>query len=365
MTRQQQFLLAQEVVQTRGAELLRAYTDLVGIGFGFKTKGKTSIPGAREPSDDAPCSERLIRTPCVVFEVRKKLKLRLARHADRRLPGFVYLHLGEVGQRRLCAVPTDVKESASFGRPKPHHDDLTTLPFGIAVSQDGASDASGGTMTCVVQRPSDPGRLYALSCRHVLSRSLDETPDIPSGCTVRCFTRDGPKVGRSDKARGTFLQAPLPSFDAQLVAVDDRGALRRLFVGLRFDPDDPVLAGPEEIPNGFWVATPRMDEAGERRLVWIEFIDWPRDRPMPYRIDGETLAVSHTLVIHGRAVDDVLKPGDSGSPAILVRGGRKLIGMYLGGDGTNAYFIPAWQLFMPGNYGIKKEASWVLATGLG
>jgi hypothetical protein len=348
--REAQFLLAQEVVQTRERELRLAYPDLVGIGFGFKTKRTASGRGAR-----------LVRTPCVIFEVERKRKLARASESVRKLPPLLFAYMGEPGSRRLCAVPTDVKESAAFGKPEPHDGSNSDIPFGIVVNgKTSEADGVAGTIACAVTRSSDPGQVYAISCRHVLSRSLIEDPDIRAGCRVDLGSMPGPLLGKTAKARGVFVSAPASSFDAQLVRISDKDALSMALAGLKFDPDDPVLTGPERIPNGFWVATPRADSNNRRLKVWVTFIDWPKHRAMAYHLPAGDLQVAHTLVIHGVAKDTRLEPGDSGSPAILVNGGGRLIGMYLGGDGLNAYFIPGWQLFLPRNFGLPSETPWSL-----
>lgn len=350
--RQGQFLLAHEVVETREHELRLAYPDLVGIGFGFKSK---RVESGR--------ATRLIRTPCVVFEVKRKRQFTRAVGMGRKLPAFLYAYVGEAGSRRLCALPTDVKESAAYGKPAPHGDELDSdLPFGIVVrGLKPGVDGVGGTIACAVTRPSDPGRLYALSCRHVLGRSLEDDPDVASGCRVNVASMSGPFIGRTEKIRGTLLSTPAPSFDAQLLRVSDKDALRMALVGLRFDPNDPVLSGPEKAPNGFWVATPRSDANNRRLRIWITLIDWPKLRSMPYKFRSGELAIAHTMVMHGEARDERLKPGDSGSPAVLVKAGGMLIGMYLGGDGFHAYFIPGWQLLFPGNYGLNAGEAWRVA----
>jgi hypothetical protein len=350
LSRREQFLIANEVVLTRARELHAAFPDLLGLGFGFKTK--------RAQPTQAP---KLLRVPCVVFTVSRKR--RLSRPADslRRLPTFLYVGLGEPSQRRLCAVPTDVRCRAEYGRPVPHlFGGANALPFGIVVNQMPGGEASGGTLTCAVRRNDKPDRLFGLSCRHVLSRSLDVSPDIASGCSVRLESTTGDVVGVTVAVRGALVASPLPSFDAQFVAVEDANLprLRDALGGLKFDPNESILEGPEDVPSGFWVATSRSNAARKRLFVWVEFVDW---LPRPLTMNYGPFVVSHGFALHGHAREPLVH-GDSGAPAVLVKSGSRLIGMYLGGDGRNVYFLPAWQLFNPANYGLASNDGWTLAS---
>lgn len=347
-----------------------AFPDLGGIGFGFKTRApeapRSRPRGAVALGQDAARAESvkvLIRIPCVVFEVRRKHKLTHARDRGRMLPTHLFTYVGELGARELCAVPTDVKPSMDFGRPVPHNKgDSTGLPFGIVVRpRNGNSNANGagGAIACAVSGAGNA--VMAVGCRHVLSRSLQENPDVRSGCIIETGDGAGPIMGSSDSTRGQYVEAPLPSFDAQLLSVDSRAALRLAMSGIRFSTSEPLLLDPADIPNGFWVATPRADSGGERLKIWVTYIDCPVYRPMPYRMPGGTIQIAHAMTIHAEAREEQLMPGDSGSPALLVKGGSKLIGMYLGGDGFHCYFIPAWQLMNPANYGTTGK-DWAIAN---
>ena len=345
-----QFALLEESVLTRRQELLRAYPDLLGIGFGFKTKRK----GARSAPE-------LVRKPCVVFEVRRKPGFGRRVAPSRALPACLYAYALVDSQRRLCALPTDIREARDFGRLRPHSP-ADELPFGVAVCDGTSGTATGGTLTCAVQRVD--GQLCALSCRHVLSRSLARFPDMQPKSRVRLTSASGAVVGTPTSARGPFLTFPAASFDAQLLKVSDAAALRAALSGLRFDPADPALSDHGEMPNDFYVATPRSGAAGKRVLVGVVFQGLPVLRPMPYPFpepQGQ-VEIAHRLLIHAKAVGGRLEPGDSGSPAILFKSGSKLVGMYLGGDGVNAYFIPAWELFLPANYGLPSEEPWRLVA---
>lgn len=347
--RERQFLLVQKVVAERERALRLAYPAVLSVGFGFKTRGS-----------EGRAERNLVRTPCVVFEVARKRKLLPT--SRRLIPRFLLERVEEGGALRLCAVPTDVKPSIEFGAPVPHLGDFPiSFPHGIAVSglHEGP-DATAGAVACIIRRSSGNER-YAVGCRHVLSRSLEDDPDIASGCDVNGATDEWPFVGRTTAIRGAFEDAPKPSFDAQLMRVSQSDGWDTLFAGISFSLQDEFLTGPEKVTNALWVATPRADERGRRVFIGIRFIDWVRLRPMRYMLGGRQQQIAHELAIHGCAVGSALQPGDSGSPAVLTRRGSMLVGMYLGGDGVHAYFIPAWQLLTPGNYGLD-EPDWVLET---
>lgn len=335
----EQLRLAHEVVASRGAELRRAYPDILSLGFGLKTK--RGPRGARE---------NLTRTPCVVFEVRRKLALE-KRGRARRLPKELLTFVGPPEARRLCVVPTDVKETRSFGQPRPKAKAGHARGFGIAVTLgDQLQDAASGALACPVRMPD--GSLAAIGCRHVLSRSLLHHPDVVANARVSATV--GPRValGRTVAIRGRFASAPELSFDAQLVRVTDAAALDAACGPLQFSGH---LRSPEELPLRFFVPTPRLDGPGQRTIVEVEFRDWMQERPMAYPFPGAATMVAHALVFHGRT-NRPLVEGDSGSPAFTSSAGGTLLGMYLGGDGENAYFIPAWQLFQPANYGRSPPA---------
>ena len=141
-----QFELLQEVVLARGAELRRAYPDLVGIGFGFRTRRK-----------EAGAAPQLLRTPCVVFEVMRKPAFGRSVAASRELPRVLYAFTTIEGRRCLCALPADIRESREFGRAAPHKGS-DQLPFGVAVYDDANGDPTGGALTCAVER--GDGNLY-------------------------------------------------------------------------------------------------------------------------------------------------------------------------------------------------------------
>ena len=76
---------------------------------------------------------------------------------------------------------------------------------------------------------------------------------------------------------------------------------------------------------------------------------------------GGADTIVHPLVIHAVAREELIF-GDSGSPAVRTENGNRLMGMFFAGDKLNAYFIPAWELFNPKNYGVGGEAGWSMVA---
>ncbi len=339
----QQLALAHEIAMTRGDELARAYPDVASLGFGFKTKKHS--PRGRE---------KLTGLPCVIFEVDRKLSLKAPRHARRHLPKELMTFIGPMDDRKLCVVPTDVKETKAFGRPRPTAGE-PDRGFGIAVSLDDPQEGVGGNVAVSLQM--GDGSLHAISCRHVLSRSLVNEPDIVGNARVSAtLVGNWMPLGRTTSTRGRFIEAPELSFDAQLLRVADPNACRAAVGPLRFNS---YLQSPGQLPGRFFVATPRIDVTGARIIVEVEQLDWNQARAMPYPFPRRMVMIAHALVFHGRTAEPLIR-GDSGSPAMSTPQGGVLLGMYFGGDDENAYFIPAWQLFRAGNYG-KPAVTWGMA----
>jgi len=113
---------------------------------------------------------------------------------------------------------------------------------------------------------------------------------------------------------------------------------------------------------GFWIATGRADGKGRRKFVWVDYTGTVKDFEMPYSLgDGSVVRVRHRLVLHGIS-ESLLMSGDSGSPAVRTQSGKQLMGMYIAGKASNAYVLPAWQLFNPRNLSVGNELSWGVAT---
>lgn len=248
-------------------------------------------------------------------------------------------------------------------RPHAGLDELKAdFPFGIAVSSASRPSVAAGVATCAVRRSVDPGTCYLMSCRHVLSMSLIDEASTFTDMTVSIVGAELQRAGQPTSVRGG-LAGQSGDFDAQLARLDTPAQADRALHGLSFGRSPPMLQGPADMAGvtGFWIATGRRAADGGRRFVWVADPTPEFDFTMEYTLGhGVVRQITHTRVFRGRA-EDTLGPGDSGSPAVLTQSGGRLIGMYIGGDGVNAYVIPSWQLLYPPNFGVRTGETWTLA----
>ena len=343
----EQMQLAFEVAFERSRELCLAYDNLVAVTSGFRTRRD----GADKP--------RLVQEPCIGFVVRKKWRSPGRSGHPQALPGHLLAFATIDGRRMLCAIPTDVRTVRDYGKPMPHDGDAP-FPFGILVDRPQADRFATGVAPCAIRRPAAPGRTDVLGCRHVMSRTLLDLDVDQTGLDVLLGDETQRPLGASTAIRGALEKVDY-GFDAQLTEVSDPQVLKRALSGLSFDPAAPFITRPGDVPKGFWIATGRRDDSGRRKLVWVDYLDPVQDFTMPYTlIDGTRVMVKHRMVLHGVPEED-LGPGDSGSPAVRVQWGQRLVGMYIGGDKGHAYVIPAWQLLTPMNLGRPGESGWTMA----
>lgn len=350
LKRAEQLQLAHEVALTRGEELCLAYDNLISVSSGFRTRrmhaGAVGV---------------VHREPCVGFIVKRKWPTAGRTGNPQALPKYL-LAFGTVsGHRVLCAVPTDVRSKRDYGRPVPHGPATDLLPYGILVDRQDAKRFSAGVTTCAIQRPAAPGQSFLMSCRHVLSRTNLELDTNQTNLPVLQGTAARTSLGSTTAIRGSLDGGSMAGFDAQLAVVESDEARKLALGGLAFDNGDSYLKQPGDIQIGYWIATGRTDDDGNRVLVWVDHLDILVKFEMDYpQVDGSRVTVTHDLVLHGTPRQP-LTFGDSGSPAISIRRGQILIGMYIGGSVGNAYIIPAWQLMSPSNFGQQGEGGWTLA----
>lgn len=325
LTPDEQMDLTEEIVETRGAELCRAYENVVDISAGYKTKrnartGKT----------------RIVQTPCVVFVVKRKW--RAARRTDEALPTHLFAYWKVGRERKLCAVPTDVEPASKFAKVKPQ-------AKRARVSATYKSEGNAlGAVTCAI-RAGENNLIYALSCRHVFSITESLHDRRITGARVHLNSKDGEVFGRTTGIRGRLSRQPAPSFDAQLASVE-HSFLEQLSQAVGDLTYDSVAETYNEVPDDFWIHVPgRETKVAARKLHRLN------DRLIDYTGVG--------LVRHRNLIEVQVFPstrgGDSGSPASSLKSGGMLIGMHIAGLNDRAYLIPAWDLFTPKNYGRSNE----------
>lgn len=259
----------------------------------------------------------------------------------------------------MSAVPTDVRARKVYGLARAHDGAVVPRPFGMQVDSPEVSHYVVGVATCEIRRPSLPAKRFVLSCRHVLSCTNQVTDPDQRELPVLPGTREQPLLGRTTGVRGRLGDGTDYSFDAQLLELAPHADPASLLSGLSFDGPDSYVLSPGEVGQGFWVATGRADNDGQRLLVWVDYVETLPDFEMVYRIGGVDRKVYHRQVLHGRPRAPLID-GDSGSPAVRVRHGQRLVGMYIGGNSRHAFVIPAWQLLVPRNYGCVDESGWTL-----
>jgi len=341
LSRDEQMALAEEIVETRASELCRAYRNVVDVSFGYKRR-----------LDSKSGKKRIVRTPCVTFVVKSKWRGR--RDTEESLPKhlFAYWKIGRT--RKLCAVPTDVEPASEFARAQPQ----AAVRARIAVKDATTGRGIFGATTCAVQREGDSS-LYALSCRHVFSISDSLHQRRVVNAEVRLQRKDGEIFARTVGVRGPLADAPTVSFDAQLARVNVNmiAQFRATLAGMTFSKR---ARGVRDIPDKFWINTPRsFVKGGRRRQVRVraEKLRFVFDRIIIYPGVGR---VQHAMLIESQVAPATLA-GDSGSPAVTHISGGMLLGMHIAGGRGLSYLIPAWQILAPANYK-RPNDSWKLVN---
>lgn len=346
----QQIQLATEAAQTRGAELTRAFDNLVMVASGMKVS--TNRRGA----------ETVRAQPCIIFVVRRKWKAgvaaRTAARARQTLPRQLLAWTDAPrapGQRALVAIPTDVQPQTWFSGARTHG--MSSVDV-----DDATAPGSSGTIGCAVrvERKSGPALSFMLSAMHVFSP--DPAADVSATRTGLVLRQSpgGPVLGRTDASSGQIRADGALSFDVQLAAIDDLPLVRAALADLRLSPSDPYIRGPAsfaELSTRIFeivapVNQPKAPQPhGPMRAVFRSFIEpaWSLDYRVRTANGTMWVAVHHRQLLQF-AVLDLPGPlaGDSGSAIVTTHpdGGRTLAGLYIGGPpgGGFAYAIPAWHL---------------------
>lgn len=153
----EQMALIQDLLDTRADELQAAYPNVIGFGIGFRKRRNRA--GLSRIVKESPAHLR--------FLVKRKWSERRDEGTKRRgrIPRYLFASFGELGERTVVAVPTDVE-----GRPQRRH--VTYQGQGI-LADDGEFSIDGA-LACVIRESVGQTRRYlGISCRHVLSPGGD------------------------------------------------------------------------------------------------------------------------------------------------------------------------------------------------
>lgn len=337
---QDQMTLVREMVETRAAELCRAYKNVIAVSYGFgrKRRERTQQP-------------KVVRTPCVTFIVKKKWNSKEGQKSKERLPEFLFGYWTIKRKRKLCAVPTDVEDSRVYSSIR-----LRSVTERVAVKWKPEIGAELGAITCAIRRSTVSNKLFAASCRHVFSISKRLHPQRVLGAKVHVNKSTSSSIiGETRSIMGKFQNGPSFSFDAQLTSVSDPNALGRTLAGLTF-PNGRYAKTLDHIPDRYFIITPRG------RTIKAEKVRFVLDFPIPFN-KGGIQSLVHELLIETSSVGEPTQRGDSGSPVVTERGGGMLLGMLIAGSDTLDYLIPAWQLLDPANFdGVSNSEKWRLVN---
>lgn len=346
LSRQDQFSLAALVARSREAECKLAYKAVVRLAHGYKTTG----------GDTRGLGGRIVRTPCVVFVVSRKWQAPRS-NDPQQIPRHLLTPWPVDGKLSLCAVPTDVRPLAYYGQPEAMAS-FGAGPFGILVRRVGRPDEAGA-VACLVRRPADPANLFAVSCRHVFSRSLRD-PGFVSPPLEVC-SPSGAKLAVTTRHMGELRAAPNYSLDSQLALATDLEGFGTAFKGISSLAQGAIGLENEPLSTLAYIATPRVRASGVRHLVPVKPVEVMTGVVMKYRLgSGAILQVRHRTLIAAETSERV-EHGDSGSPVLATANGGRLLGMFVAGSrkARKAYYIPAWDLLDPGRYGLN-EPPWLL-----
>lgn len=357
--------LAREVALARGPELTLAYKNVVMVQPGFKKRRRRGV-------------EQLTRTPCVIFVVRKKLTVdTAARDPAQHLPPWLVAFADHGGRRLPFALPTDVQPQTLFKSARAHGGGSVWLqPPGV--------DAENGTVTCAVElKVGGKASTYLLSAQHVFTPCADvASMSLQGGVQARPRASNGTQLPKpvlaTTKAAGGLLRGDenphRPSLDLQLATINDKQAARSVVAASKLHTTEPWVESPTRLlqlaaTRWFHMLVPD-NNASQARGPLEMGLDAPLALPFPlsYRVRRGT-QVQFANIYHDELLKFLVRAptnplsGDSGSAVVVLQphGAVTLVGMYIGGDGTAAYAIPAWRLFdlglwwdfPPGSSGVR------------
>jgi hypothetical protein len=361
--------LAREIAETRGAELTLAYRNVVMVASGFKQCTQAG-------------EETLVRTPCVIFVVRRKWEKSASDAADpQHLPYHLLAYATWKGRRLLVAVPTDVQIETRFAKAIAHSE------HAICARPQAHADEYG-TITAIVDvRVAGEVSRYGLTAMHVLSRDFavnggGPEPRVPIEHAKGEPQPDGERtIGESLAIGGRLVPGPAISLDAQLFKIDDEAEIVRMLQRMPLSPSEPYINDPARLnelvatdpPTTFEVLiaqnNPKDRKGRPRARLFASFMGWA---PLAFLVNyelpkGDTMPVHHRELIRMQCIGGMTVRGDSGSPVVAWIEEKRcaLLGMHIAGDGALSYVLPAWYLFFPGSYsGTLPEDSEIVPVAL-
>ncbi|MEO3429507.1 hypothetical protein AAFN88_11650 [Pelagibius sp. CAU 1746] len=337
LDRKQQLQLANEIAETRGAELCRAYPNVIDVGAGFRTRrDKAGTPRKRKDA-------------AVVFYVSRKWAEERGSKPEDAIPRHLYTYVNVKRRRKLCAVPTDVADANDEGAAK-----VQANTRRVRVQPAPLPHPGIGTLTCLIRRSTLPRRVFAISCRHVLSLSADHHGRRFAIWPVGDAADDRP-LGKTRNVLGELCNGPEPSLDAQLCEVTaERAVLRRVFGGLTLSG---AVTSPDDLPERAVILTShgRVKARGLRIA----------HRSLPYS-HPSLKEVVHRKLIVTEFVGAGTERGDSGAALVTLGEKPLLVGMHIAAseNGRFSYAIPAAHFLDPRLYkkGTVGSEKWTLVA---
>jgi len=333
-----QFELACEIVDTRATELKRAYAAVLSVAAGNSRyrRARASRPA-------------VWREPAVTFLVARKWSSTSKARRPDAVPPYLWAYATVDGERRLCAVPTDVEDAREYRLEAQSRARIVVTP------PDGAEDLQpiDGAITCLVALTPRSRVRYAMSCRHVFGLALSAPAVYPANAAVsREDVATGapvpPVLARSHEIYGLLEPGGDGNFDV---------ALARLSV----DPADPALLDAIEALAPFdgqryvdghrairelgeyAILTPR----GEKRATYVR--GWSASEQVPVKYGALGSLRQGVLVIESMVSGGGTSRGDSGSP-VVTHDRTQLVGMHFAGFDRTSYMIPAYELVRRRNF---------------
>ncbi len=335
LSEEKQMQYLHELLETRRNELRQSYKDVTAISYGYLRK--TGKDG----------KQKVRKQLCIGFIVKKKWVTSANTQAQKtkEIPKYLFLYAnindGGEEKRALCAIPTDVECSSDYKETK-----LQRLNKKIIMK--GKGTTLEGMICCIVKKPIDDGKVFALGCHHVFAMSI-KFKTVPNIAKLYYpITEDrNIEIGYLSNYFGYIKSAPPPpySLDAALVEVP-KSNLNILKSVVSIPDNNHVKENLVNFPSTFKIVTSRGIIKAKKVKLLIDY-------------DGLKYAgrskVTHEWIIESEVLGNkITHGGDSGSP-VLDDQGDKLLGMHIAGVGKRAFMIPASELLRASNFGIGSQ----------